>query len=149
MIRMLTFSVAANLAVHSMVHLAGLERGVMQSAGQIAEQIGVSPSHLSKVLQALARGGLLQSTRGARGGFSFDADPQEVTLLEVIRAVDLPPNKDSCLLGEQICQAGGCKLKDLRDRVSRLVEGELASTTLAEFASTSGKSPDGTNRAAG
>lgn len=139
---MLNFTVAANIAVHSLVYLAGLDRETTVSATQIAEKIEVSPSHLSKVLQELARQGLVNSTRGARGGFSLAADPRKVTLLEVIRAVDPPPKPDGCLLGEQICQGAHCKLKELREKVSRLVEAELSSTSLADFAPKPMKGPD-------
>ncbi len=139
---MLNFSVAANIAVHSLVYLAGLDKNVTVSATQIAEKIASSPSHLSKVLQELARKGLVHSTRGARGGFCLAADPRKVTLLEVIRAVDPPPKPDGCLLGEQICQGAECKLKELREKVSRLVEEELASTSLADFAPQAIEGPD-------
>lgn len=141
---MLNFSVAANIAVHSLVYLAGLDRETTVSATQIAEKIAVSPSHLSKVLQELARQGLVNSTRGARGGFSLATDPQEVTLLEIIRAVDPPPKPNGCLLGEQICHGAHCKLKELREKVSQLVEAELSSTCLAEFAPEPKEGPDET-----
>jgi Rrf2 family protein len=131
---MLNFSVAANIAVHALVHLAGLGQSEPVSATAIADVIAVSPSHLSKVLQELARKGLVNSTRGAKGGFILAADPQKVTLLEVIRAVDPPPKPNGCLLGEQICHGTHCKLKALRENVSRMVEEELSSTSLAQFA---------------
>ncbi len=139
---MLNFSVAANIAVHALVYLAGLDKATTVSATQIAEIIGVSPSHLSKVLQELARQGLVHSTRGARGGFALAGDPRKVTLLEVIRAVDPPPKPDSCLLGEQLCHGIECRLKELREKVSRLVEGELSSTSLADFAPIQKVGPD-------
>lgn len=130
---MLNFSVAANIAVHSLVYLARLERETTVSATQIAEKIEVSPSHLSKVLQELARQGLVRSIRGARGGFSLAVDPRELTLLEIIRAVDPPPKQGHCLLGEQLCRGFECRLKDLREKVSLLVEEELSSLSLADF----------------
>jgi len=139
---MLNFSVAANIAVHSLVYLAGLEKETTVSATQIAEKIAVSPSHLSKVLQELAKQGLVNSTRGAKGGFCLAGDPRKVTRLEVIRAGDPPPKLDGCLLGEQICHGAECKLKELRERVSRLVEGELASTSLADFSPKPIEGPD-------
>ena len=131
---MLHFSVAANIAVHSLVYLAGLNRGATVSATQIAGKIKVSPSHLSKVLQELARQGLVRSIRGARGGFSLAVDPREVSLLDIIRAVDPPPKPDHCLLGEHLCRGFKCRLKDLRENVFLLVERELSSTFLADFA---------------
>jgi Rrf2 family protein len=139
---MLNFSVAANIAVHSLVYLAGLDRATTVSATQIAEKIAVSPSHLSKVLQELARQGLVRSTRGARGGFSLAVDLRELTLLKIIRAVDPPPKPDHCLLGEQLCHGVECRLKELREKVYLLVEEELSSTSLADFAPKPKDGPD-------
>jgi len=148
---MLNFSVAANIAVHSLVYLAGLGRVEMVSANHIAEKLQVSPSHLSKVLQELARRGLVRSTRGARGGFSLAGDPQMVTVLDVILAVDPPPEPEGCLLGQKICRGMECRLQNLRHKVTRLVEEELSTTTLADFAAVTGfnSSPDEARRASG
>jgi DNA-binding IscR family transcriptional regulator len=60
-------------------------------------------------------------------------DPRTVTLLDIIRAVDPPPRPDDCLLGEQICRGIECRLIELRQKVLRLVESELSTTTLADF----------------
>jgi len=74
-----------------------------------------------------------------------------VTLLEVVRAVDPPPRPNGCLLGQQLCRGAECKLKELRQKVTRLVEEELSTTTLADFAVVNGfnSSPDEARRASG
>lgn len=148
---LLNFSVASNIAVHSLVYLAGLDKETTVSATQIAERIGVSPSHLSKVLQELARRGLVRSTRGARGGFSLAGDPRRVTVLDVVLAVDPPPEPEGCLLGQKICRGLECRLQNLRQKVTRLVEEELSSISLADFASgtITGASPGEARLAAG
>jgi Rrf2 family protein len=55
------------------------------SAGDIAEKYGISTNHLAKVLRILGRAGLVESVRGAGGGYHFAGNPRRVTLLDVIR----------------------------------------------------------------
>ena len=54
------------------------------SAAEIAEKYGISTNHLAKVLRDLARSGLVESTRGAGGGYRFNGNAKRVTLYEVI-----------------------------------------------------------------
>jgi Rrf2 family protein len=54
------------------------------SAAEIAEKYGLSVNHLAKVLRDLARAGLVESTRGAGGGYRFNGNAKRVTLYEVI-----------------------------------------------------------------
>jgi len=127
-------STALNLAIHSMAYLARSHPRGSVSAAAIAGDLHVSPSHLSKVLGALAGGGLIRSTRGARGGFVLERDPKQITLLDIVRAMSGPPPGGMCLLGQRICPPGACRLEDLRDRVATTIEEELGSINLARFA---------------
>ena len=86
-----------------MIHLLGLgeQRRVSQPA--LAETTGTPESFLSKVLQALTRGGLLVSQRGQSGGFALSARGREATMLEVIEAVDGPIRLNVCLASGTPC----------------------------------------------
>jgi len=130
----LTLSTASNLAIHAMAHLARAEDGVPVPATRIAAVLSASPSHLSKVLQNLARSGLIDSVRGAKGGFSLATKPESITLLQIVHAVVGPFPEDACLLGERICQPGECKLARIRQDVTGIVENQLGKMTLALFA---------------
>ena len=145
MTNMLNLSEAANLAVHALsVMAAGNSREPM-SAANLAETLGASESHLSKVLQGLARKGMIRSTRGARGGFIFD-DDSSLTLLDVITAVDGPFPDSGCLLGRPICSKGSCRLQSLMKKVTKIVREELASIPLVDFVRGPIKTPASLNR---
>jgi Rrf2 family protein len=63
------------------------------SAGEIAEKYDISLNHLAKVLRSLVRARLIESVRGAGGGYRFCANPKRVTLLDVIELFeDVVPN---------------------------------------------------------
>ena len=130
---LLNLSEASNLAIHALAYMATLGPNQPVSASRIAADISVSESHLSKVLQNLARENFIQSTRGKRGGFYFERDPKDITLLQILLAVDGPFAGEQCLLGEPVCQKGHCRLQGLMKRVTDLVTRELGEIHLSEL----------------
>ena len=126
-------SEAGNLAIHALAYMAGLGPDTPASATRIAADLGVSESHLAKVLQKLARSDFIKSTRGAGGGFYFDRDAGDITLLDVLLAVDGPLPGGGCLLGTPVCPAGTCKLRGLTKKVADLVTEELRNITLGDI----------------
>ncbi len=90
----------------------------------------VSEAHLSKVLQRLAREGLLASTRGPGGGFRLVRGGGEITLLEVFEAIDGPFEPDECLMHERTCGRFGCLFGDLLGDINRQVREYLDGRTL-------------------
>jgi Rrf2 family protein len=74
--------------LHSAVALALLEPGRAASAARLAEHYDVPPAYLAKQLQALVRAGVLAATTGPRGGFRLARPAEEITLLDVVEAVD-------------------------------------------------------------
>ncbi|HPQ71513.1 MAG TPA: Rrf2 family transcriptional regulator [bacterium] len=126
-------SEAANLAIHALAYMATLGAAEPVSAQRIAEDLRVSESHLSKVLQKLARDGLIESTRGAKGGFFFAKKPDKLTLLDILVAVDGPLPTHGCLLGKPLCTTAPCRLKGLQDRVTEMVGKELGKIKLIDL----------------
>ena len=88
---------AADYACRVMVHLAGLPSGSRASLPALAGAVEVPEQFLSKVLQMLGRSGLIQSQRGASGGFELAADPEAVSLLDIVEAVEGPMQLNICL----------------------------------------------------
>jgi len=103
------------------------------STRKIAAELQVSEAHLSKVLQRLARLGLVRSIRGARGGFIMGRDPAEVTLLDAYEAIDGPLRPSSCLMQHRACQGRGCILGNLLETINEDVREHLSSQRLNEL----------------
>ena len=72
-----------SLALYSVIEFAA-DPARHVSAAEIAAKYGVSAHHLAKVLSDLTRAGIVESVRGAGGGYRFVANPKRITLLEVI-----------------------------------------------------------------
>lgn len=132
---LLNISEAANLAIHAMAVMAqaGKKNIGPVSATYIGRCLGSSESHISKVLQRLAKAGLALSTRGARGGFFLPARTAPVTALEILAAIDGPPREAACLLGVPHCTPGSCRLHGLLQIVRRQVEQVLGNITIQDF----------------
>jgi Rrf2 family transcriptional regulator, nitric oxide-sensitive transcriptional repressor len=126
------FSEASNLAIHALAFIA-ISDGGPQKANEIGKFLGVSISHLGKVLQRLAKTDILESTRGAKGGFSLLRKPEKVSVLEIIETIDGPINKGSCLLGKSVCEKGTCLFGNLFDEVAELTRKHLGQTYLSDF----------------
>jgi Rrf2 family protein len=74
--------------LHSATALAQLGPGGIASAAQLAEHYELPAAYLAKQLQVLVRAGLLSATTGPRGGFRLARDPGEITLLDLVEAID-------------------------------------------------------------
>ena len=73
-----------SLALYSVLEFAG-DPSRHIAAGEIADKYGVSPHHLAKVLAELARAGVLESVRGAGGGYRFIGNARRLTMMDIIQ----------------------------------------------------------------
>lgn len=91
---MLRIGKAARIALAAMVELARAGDECLTTSG-ISERYGISPHHLTKILQQLAKAGLVQTTRGIGGGHRMARSPRNLTLADVIEAVRGPMEPSS------------------------------------------------------
>jgi Rrf2 family protein len=125
----------ADYAVRSMVHLSELPFNDRVSTASISESESIPLPFLTKVISRLATAGLVTTSRGMGGGVSLARPPEEVTLLQVVEAVDGPIVLNHCLLRSGICEREpDCSAHDAwADIQNRLVQ-ELASVTMKDLA---------------
>jgi Rrf2 family nitric oxide-sensitive transcriptional repressor len=128
---MLRISEAARLGLHAAALIARSDRRV--SVRELAERLHVSRSHLAKVMQRLVSAGLLDSERGARGGFRLAKQADHVMLLEVWEALDGEVSGAECLFDKPVCTSGRCAVGGLVGSVIREVRDRLGSISLADF----------------
>ena len=131
MTHVLKISDAANLAFHAMVFLAA-SSGRLVSNHEIATALNVSENHLSKVLQRLAKDGLVKSIRGPKGGFALEKPADQITLLDIFQAIDGPLVSSNCLLGNPLCN-GNCILGELLKTMNKQVEDYFSATKISEL----------------
>src|SRR5215208_3304189 len=99
---MLRLSKKADYALMAMKHLAVRGDRGSSSAREIAEQYDIPIELLAKVLQRLVRGGLLASQQGTRGGYQLARLPSQISVADVIQAIDGPVTVTACSSEEGI-----------------------------------------------
>ena len=129
---MLRISEAASLAMHAMALLARDPERV-RSTHAMAEELGASEAHLTKVLQRLTRAGLVKPVRGAAGGFLPNKPLNKVSMLEVYEAIEGPMPDTTCLLRKRVCDGHPCILGDLMTTVNREVKRTFTRTRLSDL----------------
>jgi Rrf2 family protein len=103
-----------------------------QTTQQIAKVTKVPGAYLSKILQQLGRAGIVRSQRGMNGGISLVKPPDELTILEVVNAVDPVQRIRECPLGLPAHGKRLCPLHRRMDNALAAMEEAFGGTTLAE-----------------
>lgn len=103
------------------------------TVGQIAEATSAAPGYLVKVLQALAKADILAARRGSQGGFKLTRSPAELSVLDVIRAVDPPQRIQTCPLGRGSHDKALCPLHWRIDQAIAALEQSFAQVTIQDL----------------
>lgn len=116
----------ADYAVRAMVYLAQIGPERRASTSMIAQEKQIPPSFLAKIVSQLSVAGLLQTSRGARGGVALAKPADEISLLDVVEAIDGPILLNECVGEHASCAFGDdCPMKPVwcdaqRELVERL-----------------------------
>lgn len=89
--------------IRGVLYLAQQDDGKVSMLSAIAKAQDVPPRFLAKIFQALAKAGVVKSHRGAKGGFSLARPASEITIRDVIEAIEGPIHLNVCLMGQGEC----------------------------------------------
>jgi Rrf2 family protein len=125
------FSQTVEYALRAVVHLAD-HCPAARTTDQIAAATLVPKAYLSKVIQGLCRAGVVQSKRGLGGGVTLVKPPANLSILDVVNAVEPIVRIRQCPLGLKAHGVRLCPLHTRMDNALAMVESAFANTTLAE-----------------
>src|SRR3954469_12297501 len=109
-----------------------------QSAKDIAEAYHIPPQLLAKILQTLAKAGLLVSHAGTNGGYSLSRPAGDITAFEVIRAIDGPLFITSCITIHGACDlTSTCTIKEPLRKVNDSIKDLLSGIRISDLIETS------------
>ncbi len=115
------------------------ERGRPIPAGQLATSHQIPLQFLSQILQQLRNAGLVQSSRGASGGYQLTRSPREITLADVV-AVFQTPDVSACISRQR---SSGCGVLDaVWQEIDEARQAVLSSTTLQDLLSRQGQNSE-------
>jgi len=124
----------ADYALRAIYHLTKLEPTERAATSHIAEEQHIPPSFLAKIISQLSIAGLIHTSRGARGGVSLARSPEEITILEVVEAIDGPIALNECTSSPEACPFGeNCPLRKLWCGTQADLVEKLRNTTFAQF----------------
>lgn len=118
------------IAIH---YIAVQQEDGAVSAKRIAETFNIPHELLAKILQRLARKGLIESYNGPKGGYVLSEAPTEITVGQVIRALEGPINIVSCLEDLDCAQFAKCNLRRPVQKIQASINDLLDTMTLAEL----------------
>jgi Rrf2 family protein len=130
----LKLSKKADYGLMAMKHLAEHAHQGACSAKDVAEAYAIPPEALAKILQRLARAGLLHSQHGINGGYTLARPAHEISAYEVIRTIDGPLFITSCITVRGECdQTERCTIREPLRKVNQSIEEVLKKIRIADM----------------
>ncbi len=134
---------ATDYAFRTMLHLAGLAPGTVVNTQEVAEQQSIPPRFLLKVMRLLRHAGLIRSYRGVEGGYALTRPAREISLLDIVEAMEGPVAIHRCLSEREACNkhcTAECPVHAALGRLqAQFIEG-LRQNTLASLLAENGVS---------
>ena len=125
--------------IRGVLYLAQQNDGKVSMLSAIAKAQDVPPRFLAKIFQALAKAGVVKSHRGAKGGFSLARSASEISVKDVIEAVEGPLNLNVCLVAPGECDRDTtCTMHAVWEEAQEKMMGVLAKANFADLAKTNG-----------
>jgi Rrf2 family protein len=124
----------ADYALRAMLFLAQLDPHQRAATSDIASIQHIPASFLAKIISQLSIAGLIQTSRGARGGVAMARSPEKISLLEVVEAIDGPIALNECTGNVNTCTFGDdCPLRPLWCETQAELVSKLKATNFAQF----------------
>lgn len=135
------FSKSCEYAIRAVIYIAQKSRkGAKVGIPEIAQGIDGPVHFVAKILQELARAGLVLSVKGPNGGFYMDVACEKKTLADVVRVMDGDQLFKGCALGLKQCsEKTPCPIHDQFKAVREQIRGLMQSTTIGAFSEASDK----------
>ena len=129
------FSSATEYAIRGLSELAARNAGAPVLLDDLVAGSGLPRDFVAKIFQKLVRGGILRSAKGRGGGFALARPQHEITLMDIVEAVEGPQSMDACVVGLERCNDQmPCAQHDLYKPIRQRLKDYLRTTTLADMA---------------
>jgi Rrf2 family protein len=127
---------SAGYALHALMYMVRHQTQLPITAATAAKAEGIPHHYLAKIFQQLAKAHFVRAIRGRKRGYIFARPPEQITLLELLEAIEGGPLFDECFLKH--CECGGtpddCRIFSIWTDAARRIKKELEDTTVASAA---------------
>ena len=125
----------ADYAIRAVRYLARQGDNQRSATSTVAREMKIPPSFLAKIISQLSIAGLLHTSRGARGGVSLAREAKEISLLDVVEAIDGPILLNECVGDPDGCQfTEDCAMHPIWKEAQETLVNRLRTTTFASLA---------------
>jgi Rrf2 family protein len=119
----------ADYAVRAVRYLARQGGSQRAATSTVAQEMNIPPSFLAKIISQLSIAGLLHTSRGARGGVTLAREPKDISLLDVVEAIDGPILLNECVGDPGSCSfSGDCLVHPIWKEAQEGLVGRLRET---------------------
>lgn len=129
----------SKLTDYAIVMLSAMakDKAEIHAAMEISGTTGIALPTVSKILKLLLNGGVLVSTRGAKGGYVLAREPDSITVADVIAAMEGPIALTECSISHEGCeQSSGCEMRGNWSVINQTIQKALESVSLADMTRT-------------
>lgn len=131
----MNISRASDYAIRGLVYMAKKPEGTVCFVKDIAKNTASPASFMSKIFQLLAKSGLVHSYIGAKGGFTFNVQPEDITIKVIVEVIDGPIILNRCVANKSSCQnIGNCDVHFMWLDIQKMLTKALSSYSIADFA---------------
>lgn len=126
------YTKGTNYALHIMAYMIGQEANENLCLQPLAKRFDMSPTYLSKILTQLVKADLIQSTPGVKGGYSLSKKKEEITFLDVTRAIEGNGSMFTCNSGSDECQLQKV-MREAEERLESYLQEKTIFEVIKEF----------------
>lgn len=123
-------SKGSEYAIAGLVYMAEKPSGGLTGVEEVSRATGISSQYLAKIFRTLASRGIVSSARGRDGGFMLAKGPEEITLLQVVEAIDGPVEARCIRKVDECAESGSCQLFSVLRSCAASVAGVLGAHTI-------------------
>lgn len=110
------------------------EEGGFASVSTLSEEVDVPEGFLRKIMQTLHRAGIVESRQGPFGGYRLSADPEEITMLDVLETVQGPVAINECFRSPEVCnRTPDCPLRNHLAKLQAGLAEEMDGIALSDL----------------
>ena len=132
---MMRLTRAGEYAIRCMIYLTHKGRRVQVSKQEIAERTDIPPHFLAKIVQDLARAGLIEIKQGSKGGYRLLKNPEQISLLEVVEVMIGKISLNDCVGKPTTCTINKCcAVRKVWEDAGNQLRETLAKVNLAQLA---------------
>jgi Rrf2 family transcriptional regulator, iron-sulfur cluster assembly transcription factor len=128
------FSRQCEYALQAVLYIAAKQDDGYTDIKEISDKLDIPHHFLAKILQNLSKNGLLRSQKGPSGGFALGSGPEQITLYQIVEAIDGDAFLTKCVLGLPVCGSDNpCPIHEQWGRMRESIHSMLAGKTIEEM----------------